>query len=159
LKLILSVWNAALMDRIVSKVDAEAERLDLPEQDDDSERTTAAILLMELGVVEGPPAAGQTATSACVQRLERMLEESAAGRNPLELAVERVLDRAPAVHRKAWASESLVNSDDRAVLLSLQAAASAEDSRPLLAHMPEPYLARAAGSESWLVSPECHRFK
>lgn len=146
------------MDRIVSKVDAEAERLDLPEQDDDSERTTAAILLMELGIVEGLPVPGQTATNACVQRLEHMLE-SAAGRNPLEIAVERVLDHAPAVHRKAWASESLVNSDDRAVLLSLQAAASAEDSRPLLARMPEPYLARAAGSETWLVSPECHRFK
>ena len=31
--------TCVLMDKIVSKVEAEAERLDLPEQDDDHERT------------------------------------------------------------------------------------------------------------------------
>ncbi len=158
--------TCVLMDIIVTNVEAEAERLDLPEHDDDSERTTAAILLMKLGIVDGDaPATGQTATSACMLRLERMLEHleedatSSDFSNPLEMAVLKLLDHAPAVHRKAWASENLVNSDDRAVLLSLQAAASAEETRPLLAQMPEPFLARAAGSESWLVSPECHRFK
>jgi len=151
--------TSVLMDKIVSKVEAEAERLDLQEQDDDHERTTAAILLMELGIVEGdPPAAGQTATQACVERLEGVLKLDGSS-NPLEAAVVRLFDHAPAVHRKAWASEPLVNSTDRAVLLSLQAAASAEEEeRPLLAQMAEPYLARAAGSKSWLVSPECHRF-
>ena len=99
-----------------------------------------------------------------MQRLEYMLghlEEDATNdvSNPLEMAVRKLMDHAPAVHRKAWISEHLVNSVDRAVLLSLQAAASAEDTRPLLARMPEPFLARAAGSETWLVSPECHRFK
>ena len=158
--------TCVLMDKIVSKVEAEAERLDLPEHDEDSERTTAAILLMELGIVDGDaPVIGQTATSACVLRLERMLERleedatSSDFSNPLEMAVRRLMDYVPAVHRKAWLSEHLVNSNDRAVLLSLQAAASAEDTRPLLAQMPEPFLARAAGSERWLVSPECHRFK
>lgn len=124
-------------------------------------------MLMELGIVEGgPPAAGQTATQACVERLERMLEEGVGQtamvkccNNPLEMAVLRLFEHAPAVHRKAWAKESLVNSDDRAVLLSLLASASGEESRPLLARMAEPYLARAAGSKTWMVSPECHRFK
>ena len=156
--------DAAFMDKIVSKVEAEAERLDVLQPDEDSERTTAALLLMELGIVEGgPPADGQTASSACMQRLERMLalqdRSSSSGlSNPLETAVGRLLEYAPAVHRKAWESESLVNADDRAVLLSLQAASSAE-ARPLLVQMGEPYLARAKGSETWLVSPECHRFK
>lgn len=148
------------MDKIISKVENEAERLDLVDQDEDSERTTAAILLMELDIVEfGLPATGQTATDACIQRVERMLDsEDTGSSNPLEIAVRTVLENAPDVHRKAWASESFVNIDDQAVLVSLQAAASGE-SRPLLTQMAEPYLARAAGSESWLVSPECHRFK
>ena len=40
--------------------------------------------------------------------------------NPLALAVEELVLRAPLVHRKAWRHRADVSPEDREVLLSLQ---------------------------------------
>eukprot|EP00929_Paragymnodinium_shiwhaense_P082173 TRINITY_DN43223_c0_g1_i1.p1 TRINITY_DN43223_c0_g1~~TRINITY_DN43223_c0_g1_i1.p1 ORF type:complete len:738 (+),score=147.80 TRINITY_DN43223_c0_g1_i1:115-2328(+) len=88
--------------------------------------------------------------------LELLDIDPAIEKNPLLHAVQALYAKAPLIHRKAWRAPADVAPFDREVVTSLQG--RAEDDRPPLVQQAEPYIARAAGSKSWYVTPECHRF-
>jgi hypothetical protein len=104
--------------------------------------------------LRGEDAADHEATCARAT-LDVLGIDPAVEASPLARAVHELYLRAPRVHRKAWRRPADVSPADHEVLASLHA--SAEDGRPMLAKHPEPFVARAAGSAGWLVSPECHR--
>ena len=92
----------------------------------------------------------------CAAALLELLGISPAAELALETAVTQLYAGAPDVFSKAWRRRGSVAAGvDLEVLRSLQG--HAEDA-PLLVRMGEPYIARAAGSESWWVAPEAHRF-
>lgn len=89
--------------------------------------------------------------------LEQLGLSSELRTNPLERARDDLCERMPLVHRKGWRQRADLTDPDLEIVRSLHAVGAA-DGRPMLCRLAEPYIARAAGAASWLVTPECHRF-
>ena len=115
----------------------------------------------ELRMVQSTAGAGDFEVASALALLELLgidaEREIEANGDPLAHAVAELYARAPLVHRKAWRDAEALSPADLGVVLSLHCMGEA-DGRPMLDKLAEPYVARAAGSRHWLVTPECHRF-
>lgn len=73
-------------------------------------------------------------------------------------ALQTVLEKAPRVFLKAWKKLDDVSEHDRIIAQELHDRGG-DESIPLFARLPEPYVARASPKrKAWFVLPETHRF-